>query len=99
LLPRDGRVMSERSLSSESKRLGLRGWLSRAESRARELLRRSAGPWRRAGFFKNGLNGHWLFQPRGERAEKGGGAEWHLVKGVIGRYYSVAPSVLIIVIP
>ena len=50
LLPRDGRMVSERSLSSESKRLRPRGWWARAESRAREPLRRSAGPWRRAVF-------------------------------------------------
>ena len=66
--------MSKRSLSSESKRLRLRGWLAREESRVRELLRGSAGPWRRAGFLKNGLNGRCLFQALGEGAEKEVGA-------------------------
>ena len=33
-------------------------------------------------FLKNGLNGRWLFQSRGDRAEKGNGAECHLIKGV-----------------
>ena len=37
LLHKDGRMMSERSLSPESKRPRPRGWLARAESRAREL--------------------------------------------------------------
>jgi len=33
-------------------------------------------------FLKNSLNGRCLFQARGERAEKGVEAEWHLVKKI-----------------